>query len=244
MSFDATVLADSPILYALLAEPSGTTCTDSSTNAHDGTYTGGPTLGVPSIVPSDAETCATFVRASTQYALFTNIAAYAVGDTCSIMAVIKTNNSGSNIGIASWGAIGGNAGMYLRMDGDGTLEVLKSQTASMCNPATTANDNVAHVIHVTKTGTTFHMYKDAVDFTSGFVNATLTNPVAGPIGIGCDPNNGSKSDPFNGTLARVAFFNTALSQTRVTAHNQAFQLQVAQGQSRRVMQAVRRSAFI
>jgi Concanavalin A-like lectin/glucanases superfamily len=49
------VLADAPLGYWRLGETSGTTMVDASGNGRDGVYAGGPTLGVPGLLPSDAD---------------------------------------------------------------------------------------------------------------------------------------------------------------------------------------------
>ena len=46
----------SPTMYLRFGEASGTTATDEMSN-HDGTYTGGPTLGQEGLVAGDADTC-------------------------------------------------------------------------------------------------------------------------------------------------------------------------------------------
>jgi hypothetical protein len=60
VSYVDEVLADSPLAYWRLGEPSGATAADSSGNGHDGTYEGSPTLGVSGSVAGDADTAATF----------------------------------------------------------------------------------------------------------------------------------------------------------------------------------------
>jgi hypothetical protein len=65
-TFDEAVLALSPKAYYLMDEATGTTMVDASTFAHDGTYSGGPTLGVSG--PMTGAYGVTFAAASSQYA--------------------------------------------------------------------------------------------------------------------------------------------------------------------------------
>lgn len=70
MSYSAEVMADSPSGYWRLADASGTTITDSSGNAHHGTYSGGYTLGEPSLLASDTgDDCVGLSRNDSAYAM-------------------------------------------------------------------------------------------------------------------------------------------------------------------------------
>src|SRR5437667_11365518 len=61
MSYSSTVLAKSPIRYYRLGESSGTVATDSSSQAQNGTLTGGGiTLGQTGLLTGDSDTAALF----------------------------------------------------------------------------------------------------------------------------------------------------------------------------------------
>lgn len=60
MTYASEVAADSPVLWWRLGEASGTTATDASGNARHGTYVGSPTLGVASLLVTDANTAVQF----------------------------------------------------------------------------------------------------------------------------------------------------------------------------------------
>src|SRR5262249_54513852 len=64
--YSSVVLADNPIGYWRLGETSGPTAFDSSGLGHNGTYTGGVTLGVPGAIVDDPNTAARF-NGSTGY---------------------------------------------------------------------------------------------------------------------------------------------------------------------------------
>lgn len=75
-AYAAAVLNLSPVAYFPMGEGSGTTMTDESSNANDGTYTGSPTLAVAG--PMTGAYGVTF-NGSTQWASAPDIAAYSFG---------------------------------------------------------------------------------------------------------------------------------------------------------------------
>lgn len=60
MTYEAEVLADTPLGYWRLGEPSGTTATDLGSGATDGVYENSPTLGVTGLLAADANTAVQF----------------------------------------------------------------------------------------------------------------------------------------------------------------------------------------
>lgn len=61
--YAGTILADGPVGYWRLGEASGaTTAVDETGNGHDGTYVGGPTLGVSGAVVNDDNTAVDFLQ--------------------------------------------------------------------------------------------------------------------------------------------------------------------------------------
>jgi len=66
-AYSDVVLADSPIVYYRLGEPSGTTADNAEgTAARDGTYRNAPTLGATGLLTGDADTAVNFAAASSQ----------------------------------------------------------------------------------------------------------------------------------------------------------------------------------
>ena len=60
-------LGTPPELILMLGEATGAgTAVDASGNGHDGTYGGGPTLGLPAVISGANGTCASFAQASSQ----------------------------------------------------------------------------------------------------------------------------------------------------------------------------------
>lgn len=60
MTYESEVLADNPLIYWRLGEPSGTTAADLSGNGNDGTYNGAVTLGTTGLLTGDVDTAVTF----------------------------------------------------------------------------------------------------------------------------------------------------------------------------------------
>ena len=59
-SYAAEVLADAPLGYWRMGEPSGTTMVDSSGNGRNGTYAGSPVLGGTGLIVGDVDTAVEF----------------------------------------------------------------------------------------------------------------------------------------------------------------------------------------
>ena len=64
--YHSTVLADSPYVFYEFGEASGTTAIDSSVNGFNGTYVGGPTLGLAGDNASGTSDTAAFSLAPTR----------------------------------------------------------------------------------------------------------------------------------------------------------------------------------
>jgi len=216
MSYPATILADSPILYLPVWDKVGGSAYDASTHANPGSYLGGqggPTIGVkgPGIT-----TGARFQSAQAQVVQVPRIAAYAVGDTMSFEIWFNLISSGV-CGLMSFGhTAGSNGSAYMRINGGG-FEVLSTNTAGIAGPNGTYNDGHWHHAVWTKATTTNHMYIDAVDMTPGVTNATLQDGSENPV-IGGDVSNGVLAETFDGMLAHAAAYNVALTPTQVSAH--------------------------
>jgi Concanavalin A-like lectin/glucanases superfamily len=220
MSYQSEVLADSPIYYFRLNEPSGTNANDLGSANNDGTYTNTPTLGVTGAILTDpTDTAVTFAAAQSEYVTIPDVAASDVGDTFTFEAWVKINGApAGNIGIFSFGTQSG----YMRVNSsDSCVHILRSEVADMGPSTVTVVDNLWHHIVWTKATTTNKIYIDGVDRTGTITNATMSNPtVRHAIGadVGAGPN---EADFFTGSIDEVAVYGTALSIIRVQAHYNA-----------------------
>lgn len=213
-TYDAALLAKSPVAFFRLQEASGSTMADASSNANDGTYNGGPTLGATG--PFDGATGVTFDGA-TQWGEAPHIAAYdpATGDF-SIVLWAKIGETwpastqwlighGGNGETGSWEA-------YLRA----IANSLQSRVAGV-----SCNSNTADI-----STTGYHMiaftadrdgngvwYKDntAAGSTSISAGSATDISIDNPLYVARRKASGY----FAGTLSRVAFFTTLLSPTDI-----------------------------
>jgi hypothetical protein len=101
------------------------------------------------------------------------------------------------------------------------LDLLRAGTALLGTTTTRIDDGVWHHVVGPKSGATNVVYIDGVVKTPTISDATTSNTTLG-IAIGSDNGNGGGYSEFMlGSIAQIAFYGTALSQARVTAHYDA-----------------------
>lgn len=218
MSFASTILGLSPAFYARLNETTGTAAADTSTNANAGTYKNSPTLGEAGLVLSDeADKSVKFTAASKQYVSFPHIAAYNVGDTFSIVAVVKVGTTG----LETNAILGKDAnGPYLRQNGN-RWRLLKTNAANICTSTTNLVVGTTYMVVVTKTGATVKIYQGEVksggttlsDVTGTVTNATIENTTS-PLTVA---RSSEIEEYAESTISEVALFPTALSKENAEA---------------------------
>lgn len=218
--YAGAVLADSPLLYWRLGDPSGTTVTDSSGNGRHGTYVGSPTLGVSGLQTSDADTAVGF--ASGKYADLAS-ASWMNVTTITIEAWVQLSTTGAVQSIVDRDASSGsNRQFQFRVNASNQFEAIfwDSTTAFWVTTGATAL-TVGPVYHLVATydGTTSTVFVDGVSDGSASHSGTLYAGTSQPLALASN-NNGS-FQPFTGTIDEVALYGTALSSTRVAAHYSA-----------------------
>lgn len=222
--YSAAVLADSPLAYFRLDETSGTTLTDSSGNAHNGTYVS-PTLGVTGAT-SDGDKAATF-NGTSAYAFAAGGGAAWVPTHASSwtfecwakftstgfagLATIRTPSPFADSGITCNITIGRTAGRI----GAETWDWANSGSRVISS----ANNNDGNWHHVAVTfdqpTNTLKLYID------GSLNDTKTQGTTGGAGnrqVTLAANNGGTSQWFPGSLDEFAVYGAALSAARIAAH--------------------------
>jgi hypothetical protein len=221
LSYDSTILADSPVLFWKLNETSGTVATDASGNSYNGTYTGSYTQAVTGI--GDGETGVNFTgggingpagnpnlgAGNMSVELWFNastLGSYAAlwdsGTSNSARAYSIQVNGGSSTGV--WLAFG-------KPGGGGAQVALSSGITTT---------NLYHIV-ATSTGSTAIIYLNGA--------SVLTTSAAGVFGVanlGADscalfqnPSGGAAIP--QGMAAKFAIYNTVLTPTQVTAHYNA-----------------------
>ena len=204
MTFASTVLGLAPVGYWRLGEASGTTMTDSSGNAHDGTYNGGVTLGQPGLV-DDTDTAALF-DGSTGYG---SVAAGAWQAFTSAMSCVAVVNLTSNtrwqvvtymgdplqLSVTATGQV--RAEVYT--DGP-TLTVLGSTVPAGTPTLVGAVFDGASLTAYVGTAATQTAAGSAVTVTTTYADLTIGS--FGPSSPGYE---------WGGVIDEVALFNTALT---------------------------------
>jgi hypothetical protein len=224
LRYRALILADNPLVYWRLGESSGTTALDSSGNSRNATYTGSPTLGAAGALKRDGDTAVTFAG-SGQYA---DIADAAWMDVTSggitVEAWVKfTTNLSSAVHVVSRDSESGGASTSrvwaLRIGSAEQVNLLlwnTSTSLSLSGATTGLNDGNWHHIAVTYDGTNGRVYVDgSLDATSSSFSGGLKD---GAIAITVGRKSGGSGNSFPGTVDEVAFYATALSATRISAH--------------------------
>jgi hypothetical protein len=211
--YSAEVLADSPIAYYRLAETSGTNAAE-ETAARDGTYLGGPTLGVTGLLTGDADTAVSFDGVDDQAAIPSTVALTA----------------GSSVTIEYWQNVpAGHANSAFTI-GDQTSE--RCQCHSPYSDGTmywdygggggsgrvTASyaglfDQPVHVVLTFDAATNEHAI---------YLNASLANSIVDATKPTIDLSGGAigRFSGFYqlGVLDEFAVYDTALSPTRIATH--------------------------
>ncbi len=226
--YDVVVLADSPVSYWPLSDPSGTTATDlASTNP--GTYTGGFTLGGSG--PSAAFGGSTAFNGSTGYVTVPNAAGLNITGAISLECWVKftaVSTGSSNFPglVAKYGSANG---YFLSLHGnDGGL--LANRPYFGLIKSSTEKDTGTGYAAVT-TGVWYHVVAtyDNVNPMVLYINGVQvvsTNNGASILGANTNALTLANWTPagvttfLNGSLAGCAVYNTALSAAQVIRHYQ------------------------
>ena len=219
-SYSTAVLADEPIAYWRFDEASGTIAHD-EVGGHDGTYTGGCTLGVPGALTSpdtafelDGSTC--YVEVGDQLSLggasaFTiELWANAVTIDGSVRWMLNfdlgsTDNTGYTFAIHKV-----TMGLMFEEDDAGTASVYVS--------ATTPSASAFHHLAVTATSSRQRIYVD------GSLAAEVMQPGTPPVTAGTlvfghiAKYLDAGTNFFHGVMDELAYYDTELTAAQISAH--------------------------
>lgn len=140
-----------------------------------------------------------------------NEAAFDVGDSFALVAVVVPGAGGSNRGLVSRGGGGGTGGAYMRLKSANTLNILASNKVDICTSTVALAANRASHCVATKSGGTTKLYINGADVT-GTVNAgTCDNTTVG-FRVGSDRNTVPADTEFhNGRIAMVGMLNRLMT---------------------------------
>lgn len=220
------VLFDAPVGYWRLDETTGTVATDSSTGAHNGTYTGGFTLAQPGAL-ADGDR-ATLFDGSSGFVDMGNVGSLAFTGAFSLEAWIKTTAASYAIIASKTLAASTNDGYVLLMDagsGPGKIRfycVVTGGGTILWDFKTTLayNDGNWHHVVATWNGTTgangVKIFVDGVQVAQATAAAGTPGTPATPFRLGTYSDLAIQC--FPGALDDVAAYNFALTSTQVGNH--------------------------
>jgi hypothetical protein len=212
-TYAQTVLADHPILYYQLSEPSGAAVAiDSSGLDHKGTYANYPGLGVPALICDPANTAANFTSGEAIIPNFKDL-----------------NFVNAPFTLEAWVNVTGFAAKNMRVfdKADAGYPVGYGLDLAANNVRLLGCQNFAPAIDLS-VATTYYIVgvSDGAGTGSIYVNGSLVMSGQytacqdyGNIGHIAVANNGSSH--FNGVIDEAAVYNYALPADRISAHYQA-----------------------
>jgi hypothetical protein len=229
LSYDNTILADSPVAFWPMNESSGTVATDLTANAHNGTYNNGPTLGVAGPV-SDGETGVSFSVATNQNQHVAPSFLFKSA-TATIEAWVKIAAAPSvarGIAGCSDGLANATTDKNLYVGTDGKLYFYAYDGASKNSSAPTSalpTGSWVHVVGVVD-GVNIITYVNGAQVGSTACGNTFAGYTVNNFFIAAPANTtalvtGAAADYFDGSIAKVALYNYALSSTKIAAHYNA-----------------------
>jgi RHS repeat-associated protein len=219
-NYNTTVLGDAPTAYWRVGEAAGTTMTDATANANNGTYVGGFTLGQAGAIVGDTNTAVAFDGA-TGAASVPNAASLQVSKISIELWVKKLAETNYGMYVTkNWVANGGAGTGWFQLMNSGTSGRLEFRVTGDSPTALISNRTLAlnawyHVV-ATYDGSNARLY------VNGALDSVLT--IAGTPAQTTDPLYvGRRSDGYfnQAVLDEVAIYPSALSAAQVAAHWQA-----------------------
>lgn len=218
--YAAEVLADSPLAYYRLGEPSGTTMTDSSGNSRNGTYGGGVTLGGANLLSTGTSTSADF-DGSNDYASVAN-GAWMTVSNLTVEAMVRPDSVTGTRTIMARRQISSLSGQAWQFRFGPTVQLLGLYSGGSVVTAESTTSLVAgSTYHVAATydGSTIRIYingtLDASLAHAGGFNTSTSSLFLGGIDQG---GGAGLEEKLDGRLQEVAFYGSALSAARIAAH--------------------------
>ncbi len=214
LSYRSTVLADAPLVYWRLGEPTGILVND-QIGTQTGWYGGTSTRGVAGAIVGDTDGAVSLDGTSGYVGVPDYTPLDLANGPFSVEFWVKRKSTTGNQAILDRGP-----GSYqITFSGsDGKLTVAKNGGAILAKESTATTDTTTfHHFVITKSGATTKIYRDGVDVTAPGTDATLTNSTTN-LWLG-RWNDGTAF--ANVVLDDVAIYGTALSGAKALAHYQA-----------------------
>ena len=210
-TYQGAVLADGPVAFYRLADPSGTVMADSSGKDADGSYSAHVTLNqLPALLSDPApsamfSTCCAVANASPSLPLG--------GSARTLEAWFETTSTEADQIVASYGTYSPNEAFVVTSSPQ-AISVDVGQGAVNFDTPRAVDDGSWHFVAVTVSGTTVSVYLDGKSIgTTALTTALDTSSGAFSVGDA----EGVPAQVFAGQLADVAVFPTALAAADLTA---------------------------
>jgi len=213
MSYQSEVLADNPNGYWQLNEAAGPTVLDYSGNGLDMTAFNTPTFGVPGPVINN--TAVSFDAANSEYLRVPDpTSLLQTGDIFTIELWSKKTNNPATFQIL-YNKDTGAGSISLQFEGDEKIRLVRRPGDNVVRTNVAIIDTDWHYFASVKNGAVSTiMYLDMIDVSDTVTDFTFVSN-ANDLTVAI---LGNLSFPFNGSLAQVAYYPSALSVARLQAH--------------------------
>lgn len=221
LPYSTTVLADSPVIYYHLDETSGTTYADASGNGNTGTAFGTITQGQAGIFAGSTNSIQFAVANSAYIAPATDPFAGAYAGSFTFSCFFNATNLTQQNAICSRGIDGSDYTMHFLTNTNGSIQgsIITTSTGAMGHDASSGVGVIVagtpyHLVFRYTAGTGFDIFVNNANVASLGFTATTWRASAEGLNIG------RMITPLYcaGKIDEVAFFNTALSNARISAH--------------------------
>jgi outer membrane protein assembly factor BamB len=222
-SYASVILGDSPIAYYQLND-TGTTAADSSGNGLNGTIGSLVTTGVTGLLTSTTQSAMAFPGTDSTNASI-KVAPSALLQPSSAVSLegwFEFSSTPANFAIiAAYGKSSGSATYELYFKNGAIIAQATLAGGIVTVASGTLNANQIYYAAETYDGTNVHLYLNGVQIAQSSAKVstlTYSNPTYG-LSIGDD--NAAYDASFDGTIAEVAVYPTALSAAKVNNHYSA-----------------------
>lgn len=217
-AYRTMVMADGPIGYWRLGDPTSPAAKDEVPNGHDGVYSGGVALGEPGALAGDPNTAARFDGADDRLKItLPSNFDFAAKAPFSVEAWVKRTSA--KLGILSKGVYGadagGYAGWFLVYNAQNTEVEFFRSGSSLVSTTAPPNDAFFHVV-ATFDGVTLLLFVNGQQVASA-ANQKDMAATTGQLIIGYGENWGT----YQGVIDEVAVYDKPLPPPRVKAHYDA-----------------------
>jgi hypothetical protein len=222
-TYMAAVLADLPIGYWRLGEPSGTNAVDDSGYAHDGTYTLGPVVNQTGLVAQNNGDPSVAFDGSNDYVDIPS-ALSLKPSRWSIEAWVKVTGGDTIMGTVFADEYNGSSVSYVLDAFDGAGHTLKPSVGfyngswRIAQSATPLSAGTIYHLVGTWDGTVLRIY---VNGSQVATNTPGSSPTAGNVlnpRIGTRWDNSGDGQKFHGNLDEVALYDYALAPSQISNH--------------------------